>query len=117
MPSPRRNTFISASRMLDSAGAERYALPVLMSTGMHPPLKAGRVGPKAGQRSVPRPTAPPIANLWWIPPALTLALLLISLTSRVQAQPIVLRSFWSVIGALVAWQVALYLLRGPRSLT
>src|SRR5262245_57958006 len=74
-------------------------------------------------RTPPRPQQPfsaertPVANVWWIPPALTLALFTISLTSRVQTHAVVARSFWSVIGALIVWQAALYFSRGPRRLS
>jgi hypothetical protein len=65
------------------------------------------------------PGSGPIANVWWMPPALTLALFLISLAPRVQRHEVVIYSFWSAIGALVVWQAALYLLRpgGMRALS
>jgi hypothetical protein len=84
-----------------------------------PSPKERRAASKPARRTADAaaPTAPPIRNVSWIPPALTLALFLISLTPRVQQHAVVLRSFWSVTGALIVWQATLYLLRGARVLS
>ncbi len=89
-----------------------------MSTVMPSP-KDRRTGSRTARRpaGAAAPAASPIGNAAWIPPALTVALLLISLTPRVQANAVVARSFWSTIGALIVWQAALYLLRGARGLS
>ena len=89
-----------------------------MST-VTPSAKDRRTSPRAARRTADAaaPASTPVGNVAWIPPALTLALFLISLTPRVQAHAIVLRSFWSVIGALIVWQATLYLLRGARGLS
>src|SRR5262245_65446105 len=76
-----------------------------------------RTARRAAAADAAAPAVSPIGNVAWIPPALTAALFLISLTPRVQAHAVVLRSFWSVIGALIVWQATLFLLRPPRSLT
>jgi hypothetical protein len=46
-----------------------------------------------------------------IPLGLTGALLLVSLVPRVQSHPVLSRSFWGAVAALLAWQAALFLLR------
>jgi hypothetical protein len=71
----------------------------------------------ASRTPPPRPIAAertPIGNVWWIPPALTLGLFLISLTPRVQGHPVVARSFLGVTAALLAWQAVLYFVRPGR---
>lgn len=49
----------------------------------------------------------------WLPALLSVGLLLISLTGRVQHNAILARSFWAAVSALVVWQVIL-LLRNSR---
>ena len=74
---------------------------------------------RQASRTPPRPhpsaaERTPIGNVWWIPPALTLGLFLISLTPRVQGHPVVARSFLGVITALLVWQAVLYFVRPGR---
>src|SRR5262245_16740859 len=102
-------------RILDSRTGAKVCSTTSMSTVLPPP-KGRRGASKPALRPVDA-AARPIGNVAWIPPALTAALFLISLTPRVQAHAVVLRSFWSVIGALIVWQATLFLLRPPRSLT
>jgi hypothetical protein len=70
-------------------------------------------------RTAPRPhpvpaARSPIGNVWWIPPALTVGLFLISLTPRVQGHPVLSRSFLGTMAALVVWQAILYFVRPGR---
>ena len=46
---------------------------------------------------------------FWVPPGLTLGLVLLSLTPRVGDSLVLIRSIWSATLVLLAWQVALYL--------
>jgi hypothetical protein len=48
-------------------------------------------------------------RLFWVPAALTTALLLVSFVSRVQQNPVLVRSFWTAAGVLFVWQAALLL--------
>jgi hypothetical protein len=90
-----------------------------MSTVIPSPKRRRGAAQAARTAAAPPPGAAPIENVWWMPGALTLALFLISLTPRVQGPIIVRQSFWAVIGALIVWQAALYLLRpgGARQLS
>ena len=46
----------------------------------------------------------PSSRFLWVPLALTLGLAWISLVGRVQANPTLVRSFWTSVGALLLWQ-------------
>jgi len=73
---------------------------------------ASRTPTRSSDRAAPQGS--PIGNVWWLPPALTAGLFLISLTTRVQANAIVARSFWLTIGALLVWQAILSIPRRAR---
>ena len=66
--------------------------------------------PSAPDRSLPvgRQTLAPY-SAFWVPLGLTLGLVLLSLTPRVGDSLILIRSIWSAVMALLAWQMALYL--------
>ena len=71
----------------------------------------------APRRSAPRPVSPPTtAEQTTVSPAtfagpfaLTLGLLVVSFTPRVQSHPVLLASFWLAVAGLLGWQVALYI--------
>ena len=47
----------------------------------------------------------------WLPSALAMGILLLSLTDRVQASEVLTGSFWAAGGALLLWQMVLFALR------
>ena len=61
-------------------------------------------------------TAPSTAVLRW-PLALTLALVALSWVPRVQANPVLVRSFWAAAAVLFVWLVALWLRLSSESAT
>ena len=78
-----------------------------------------RTRPKDRGAGAPRPApsgtlepAAPSPRIFGIPLGLTLALLLVSLTPRAQADALLALSFQGAAAVLLAWQASLYLLRG-----
>ena len=82
------------------------------------PAARRRARPKDRRSGAPVPTPRRGAGLaasgrlFGIPLLSALALLSISLVPRVQAHPVLAQSFWGAAAALLAWQAALFLLRG-----
>jgi len=57
--------------------------------------------------------APSPLQLFWVPLALTLCLLLVSFVPRIQANGVLTRSLWTAVIGLLGWQIALFVrLRG-----
>jgi hypothetical protein len=68
--------------------------------------QAAPVRPEAGRRTAQQASAP---NVFWLPFAITLAFLLVSLTPRVQSNSVVTWSFWTAGAVLLVWQAVLFL--------
>ena len=74
------------------------------------PHRQSRPGPE--RAAAQAPSASP-RRPFWAPLALTLGLLLVSFVPRVQLNAILTRSCWAAVGALLLWQIVLFVrLRG-----
>ena len=59
-------------------------------------------------RSSGESTTPSLRQGFWLPPALTLALVLLSFVPRVRASSALTWSFWGAALALLTWQAVLF---------
>ena len=89
----------------------------MTSAGSKSVPKPRRPSARSGAQPASAPTAPRTLQAFWLPLALTLGLFLLSFLPRVQVSPALVRSFWGASGALLAWQIVLFLRLGGASAT